>query len=170
MESSNDSNEIKKHFLEADKMIKELLTITQKHSDHMYTSKLINTCEITNKLQNLKITQESKPSLEIDSVEIPYASKRNLRKKDLCATKKAKNEWLDSLIINEVNSNIIVNRADKRENIFYDPLKKSEDFVASDFKSKNDSQSIFLMDPKITLFEKFAERRWQRQVIKTLLN
>ncbi|CAG8834918.1 23464_t:CDS:1, partial [Racocetra persica] len=52
------------------------------------------------------------------------AFKRNLRKKDLCATKKAKIERSDSSIINEeVNSNIIVNQADKRENIFYDLLK-----------------------------------------------
>ncbi|CAG8845905.1 19080_t:CDS:2, partial [Gigaspora margarita] len=52
------------------------------------------------------------------------ASKRNFRKKDLCATKKAKNERPDSSIIKEeVNSNIIVNQANKRENIFYDPLK-----------------------------------------------
>ncbi|CAG8791627.1 23705_t:CDS:1, partial [Racocetra persica] len=50
--------------------------------------------------------------------------KRNLRKKDLYATKKAKIERSDSSIINEeVDSNIIVNQTDKRENIFYDPLK-----------------------------------------------
>ncbi|CAG8715093.1 45928_t:CDS:2 [Gigaspora margarita] len=54
------------------------------------------------------------------------ASKRNLRKKDLRATKKAKIGRPNSSIINkEVNStsNIIVNQVDKRENIFYDPLK-----------------------------------------------
>ncbi|CAG8838759.1 32570_t:CDS:1, partial [Racocetra persica] len=38
--------------------------------------------------------------------------------------KKAKIERSDSSIINEeVDSNIIVNQADKRENIFYDLLK-----------------------------------------------
>ncbi|CAG8619889.1 19720_t:CDS:2, partial [Gigaspora rosea] len=42
--------------------------------------------------------------------------------------------------------------------------------MASDLKSKNDLQSIFLMDPKITFFEKFAERKRQREVIKTLLD
>ncbi|CAG8601211.1 981_t:CDS:1, partial [Racocetra persica] len=53
------------------------------------------------------------------------ASKRNLRKKDLCATKKAKIEKPISSITNKGNSisNIILNQADKRENIFYDPLK-----------------------------------------------
>lgn len=67
-----EANKIKKQFLEADKMIKTLPIVKQKHPDHMYTSKLINTREITTKLQNLKITQESKPSREIDSFEIPY--------------------------------------------------------------------------------------------------
>ncbi|CAG8827404.1 27012_t:CDS:1, partial [Racocetra persica] len=52
------------------------------------------------------------------------AFKRNLCKKDLHATKKAKIERSDSSIINEeVDSNIIVNQADIRENIFYDLLK-----------------------------------------------
>ena len=53
------------------------------------------------------------------------AFKSNLRKKDLHATKKAKIERLDSLINEEVDSNIIVNQVDKRENIFYNPLKVS---------------------------------------------
>ena len=52
------------------------------------------------------------------------ASKRNLCKKNLRVTKKAKIKKSDSSIINvDTISNIIVNQADKRVNIFYDPLK-----------------------------------------------
>ncbi|CAG8804975.1 10739_t:CDS:1, partial [Racocetra persica] len=47
---------------------------------------------------------------------------------------------------------------------------ESKNFVASDLKSINDSQPTFLIDPKITFFEKFMERRRQRQVVKTLLS
>ncbi|CAG8789899.1 1707_t:CDS:2, partial [Gigaspora margarita] len=66
------------------------------------------------------------------------ASKSNLRKKDLHATKKAKIERPDSSIINgEVNSNIIVNQADKRENIFYNPLKHKTQSETRQSKSKS---------------------------------
>ena len=52
------------------------------------------------------------------------ASKRNLCKKNLHIIKKAKIEKSDSSISNvDSISNIIVNQADKRVNIFYDPLK-----------------------------------------------
>ncbi|CAG8844353.1 17378_t:CDS:2, partial [Racocetra persica] len=102
------------------------------------------------------------------------AFKRNLCKKDLRATKKTKIERSDSSIINEkVNSNIIVNQADKRENIFYDPLKHktqsetyqltkdeareyihtrwtSENFFSSDLKSAKTSQPYTLINPKFT--------------------
>ncbi|CAG8765039.1 24003_t:CDS:1, partial [Racocetra persica] len=49
---------------------------------------------------------------------------KEFSKKDLHATKNAKIKRSNSSIINEeVDSNIIVNQADKRENIFYDLLK-----------------------------------------------
>ncbi|CAG8826852.1 3002_t:CDS:2, partial [Racocetra persica] len=120
------------------------------------------------------------------------ASKRNLRKKKLRTIKKAKIEKSDSSIVGEGISNSNANHIEESTNIFYDPLKhktqsesclsksksrkyilsywKSEDFIVSDLKSKNDLQSIFLIDPKITFFKKFAERRWQREVIKMLLD
>ena len=54
------------------------------------------------------------------------ASKRNLRKKDLRAIKKAKFENLDiSVIEDNTNFTFNINLADKREDIFYDPLKVS---------------------------------------------
>ncbi|CAG8483922.1 34561_t:CDS:2 [Gigaspora margarita] len=73
--------------------------------------------------------------------------------------------------------NIIINLTNEREDIFYDPLKyktqkkahKSKDESSSDLKSTNKSQSTVLIDPKVTFFEKFAEKRWQRQVTKILL-
>ncbi|CAG8505168.1 24377_t:CDS:1, partial [Racocetra persica] len=49
-------------FFNEDKTIKKLLNV-QKHSDHMYTSKLINTQEITQKLKLI--------SKEISSIKIP---------------------------------------------------------------------------------------------------
>ncbi|CAG8520784.1 33388_t:CDS:1, partial [Racocetra persica] len=50
-------------FFNEDKTIKKLSLNVQKHSDHMYTSKLINTQEIS---QKLKLT-----SKEISSIKIP---------------------------------------------------------------------------------------------------
>ncbi|CAG8816102.1 5706_t:CDS:2, partial [Racocetra persica] len=97
------------------------------------------------------------------------AFKRNLHKKDLCVTKKTKIERSDSSIINEkVNSNIIVNQADKRENIFYNPLKISEDFFSSDLKSAKTSQPYTLINPKFTFVKKFLERRQQRLFTSSL--
>ena len=52
--------------MEAYKMIRELPTVGQKHSDHMYTSKLINTHEITEKLSKIVVGSEL-----LDSIEIP---------------------------------------------------------------------------------------------------
>ncbi|CAG8619219.1 16525_t:CDS:1, partial [Gigaspora rosea] len=43
----------RQQFMEAEKMIRELPTVGQKHSDHMYTSKLINTHDITESFQKL---------------------------------------------------------------------------------------------------------------------
>ncbi|KAF0424591.1 Rho family GTPase Rho1 [Gigaspora margarita] len=57
---------IKQQFIEADKMINELPTVGQKHSDQIYTSKLINTREITENLSKIVIGSES-----LDCVEIP---------------------------------------------------------------------------------------------------
>ncbi|CAG8697103.1 3310_t:CDS:2 [Gigaspora margarita] len=59
-------------------------------------------------------------SLQNTPVILSKASKRNLRKKDLHATKKAKIEKPVSSITNEVDS-----ISDKRENIFYNPLKRA---------------------------------------------
>ncbi|RIB16457.1 hypothetical protein C2G38_2090884, partial [Gigaspora rosea] len=49
---------IRQQFMEAYKMIRELPTVGQKHSDHMYTSKLINTHEITEKLSEIVVGSE----------------------------------------------------------------------------------------------------------------
>ncbi|KAF0525487.1 hypothetical protein F8M41_014495 [Gigaspora margarita] len=48
---SDNVNEIKRQFLAADKKAKELPTILQKHSDIMYTSKLINTQKISSEIE-----------------------------------------------------------------------------------------------------------------------
>ncbi|KAF0544491.1 kinase-like protein [Gigaspora margarita] len=58
---------LKNQFIEADRLIKELPTVGQKHLNHMYTSKLINTREITEKL--LRIDAGSKL---LYSINIPY--------------------------------------------------------------------------------------------------
>ncbi|RIB25549.1 kinase-like domain-containing protein [Gigaspora rosea] len=59
-----DADEIKKKFLNADKIVKELPTISPKHPEFMYTSKIINTQQIS----AIQATLRSKP---IDSVEVP---------------------------------------------------------------------------------------------------
>ncbi|RIB27156.1 kinase-like domain-containing protein [Gigaspora rosea] len=75
MENSDDQNDandsvgldyakIKKQFLEADRAAKELPNTSPKHSDFMYTSKIINTQSISNAIKAL-------PSYSIPSVEIP---------------------------------------------------------------------------------------------------
>ncbi|RIB22195.1 kinase-like domain-containing protein [Gigaspora rosea] len=51
IESSDDDNEIKKQFLEADKVIKSLPI--SKHPDEMYTSKIISTKSISKVIKNL---------------------------------------------------------------------------------------------------------------------
>ncbi|CAG8806448.1 35748_t:CDS:2, partial [Gigaspora margarita] len=61
-------------------------------------------------------------SLQNIPVILSKASKRNLHKKDLRATKKAKIKKPVSSITNEVNS-----ISHKRENIFYNPLKDNSD-------------------------------------------
>ncbi|CAG8705699.1 11657_t:CDS:2, partial [Gigaspora margarita] len=110
-------------------------------------------------------------SLQNTPVILSKASKRNLRKKDLRATKKAKNEWPDSSIINEHKTQSETRLSTKTQTQEYiRSYWESEDFVASNLKSMNDSQSTFLINPKITFFEKFMERRRQRQVVKTLLS
>ncbi|CAG8826204.1 15804_t:CDS:2, partial [Racocetra persica] len=98
------------------------------------------------------------------------ASKRNLRKKELRTIKKAKIEKSIAQLSerHKTQSETRLSKSKSREYIL--SYWKSEDFMASDLKSKNDLQSIFLMDPKITFFKKFAERRQQREVIKTLLD
>ncbi|RIB04423.1 kinase-like domain-containing protein [Gigaspora rosea] len=63
MKSSDNANEIKNQFLEADKIVKALPIISPKHPDFMYTSKIINTQKISNAIEAL-------PSNPIDSVEI----------------------------------------------------------------------------------------------------
>ncbi|KAF0536875.1 hypothetical protein F8M41_009009 [Gigaspora margarita] len=62
--NDNDANEIKKQFLNADKIVKELPIISPKHPEFMYTSKIIN----TQRISAIQATLRSKP---IDSVEIP---------------------------------------------------------------------------------------------------
>ncbi|KAF0552185.1 hypothetical protein F8M41_022371 [Gigaspora margarita] len=59
-----DADEIKKQFLNADQIVKELPTISPKHPEFMYTSKVINTQQIS----TIQATLRSKP---IDSVEVP---------------------------------------------------------------------------------------------------
>ncbi|RIB25554.1 kinase-like domain-containing protein [Gigaspora rosea] len=59
-----DADEIKKQFLNADKIVKELQTISPKHPEFMYTSKIINT-------QQISIIQATLRSKPIDSVEVP---------------------------------------------------------------------------------------------------
>ncbi|RIB25552.1 kinase-like domain-containing protein [Gigaspora rosea] len=59
-----DADEIKKQFLNADKIVKELPTISPKHPDFMYTSRIIN----TQRISAIQATLRSKP---INSVEVP---------------------------------------------------------------------------------------------------
>ncbi|RIB11970.1 hypothetical protein C2G38_2202061, partial [Gigaspora rosea] len=116
------------------------------------------------------------------------ASKRNLRKKDLRAIKKAKFENLDiSVVEDNTNSTSNINLADERDDIFYDPLKHktqsetrcstksetreyirtrwiSEDFLPEDLKSTKVSQPYTLSDPEFTFIEKFLEKREQRRL------
>ncbi|RIB04062.1 kinase-like domain-containing protein [Gigaspora rosea] len=61
MENS-DNNEIKKQFLDADKIVEKLPINLPKHPDFMYTSKIINT---------QKISQAIKVSMPIESIELP---------------------------------------------------------------------------------------------------
>ncbi|KAF0550244.1 HCP-like protein [Gigaspora margarita] len=63
--NNSNENEIKNEFIEADKIAKKLPIIAQQHPDHIYTSKLINTREITKRLSKLIA---SKP---IEEIEIP---------------------------------------------------------------------------------------------------
>ncbi|RIB29727.1 kinase-like domain-containing protein [Gigaspora rosea] len=67
--NSDDDNEIKKQFLEADKVIKSLPI--SKHSDEMYTSKIISTKSISKAIKNLS---------QADSVQIDLdITKKNLK-------------------------------------------------------------------------------------------
>ncbi|KAF0536877.1 hypothetical protein F8M41_009011 [Gigaspora margarita] len=61
-----DADEIKKQFLNADKIVKELPTISPKHPEFMYTSKIIN----TQRISAIQATLGSKP---INSVEVPLS-------------------------------------------------------------------------------------------------
>ena len=45
----------------------------------------------------------------------------------------------------------------------------SEDFLASDLISNNYQQPIIYVNPQFTFLEKFLEKRWQRSVVKELL-
>ncbi|CAG8814978.1 137_t:CDS:2 [Gigaspora margarita] len=124
------------------------------------------------------------------------AFKRNLRRKEQRAIKKAKFENHGGSIIvadTDSTSNTIVNQTDEREDIFYDPLRHktqvetrlstedqsreyirslwiSEDFLASDLKSVNNSEPINIISPQFTFLEKFLEKRLQRQIVKKLIN
>ncbi|RIB24791.1 kinase-like domain-containing protein [Gigaspora rosea] len=83
IEYSDNANEIKKQFLDSDKIIKRLPIISPKHPDQMYTSKMINTQIISNTIKEFLTFTEVKftryvilvtsPSIPIDSVEIPIA-------------------------------------------------------------------------------------------------
>ncbi|RIB24258.1 kinase-like domain-containing protein [Gigaspora rosea] len=53
MESSNNSNEIVRQFLEADRIVKTLPLKLPKHPDYMYTSKIINTKKISIEINNI---------------------------------------------------------------------------------------------------------------------
>ncbi|RIB27169.1 hypothetical protein C2G38_2062727 [Gigaspora rosea] len=64
--SSDGENEIKKQFLNADKIIKTSPIIPQKHSDDMHTSKMISIKTISNTINELLLT--SKP---IDLINVP---------------------------------------------------------------------------------------------------
>jgi serine/threonine protein kinase len=46
---------VKKQYLEADEIVKELPIVTQKHPGHMYTSKLINTRVISKSIMDSKL-------------------------------------------------------------------------------------------------------------------
>ncbi|CAG8840320.1 30367_t:CDS:2, partial [Racocetra persica] len=85
------------------------------------------------------------------------------------------------------NSTSNINLADKRDDIFYDPLKHktqsetcystksetreyirtrwiSEDFLPEDLKSTKVSQPYTLSNPEFTFIEKFLEKREQRRL------
>ncbi|KAF0352757.1 Rho family GTPase Rho1 [Gigaspora margarita] len=62
MESSDNTSKIKNQFLDADKIVKTLPLNLPKHSDFMYTSKIINT---------KKILIEINASRSMDFVEMP---------------------------------------------------------------------------------------------------
>ncbi|CAG8472480.1 9477_t:CDS:1, partial [Racocetra persica] len=51
--NSDEANELKNRFLKADETIDYVSIVEQKHPDHMYTSKLINTREIDQKLSEI---------------------------------------------------------------------------------------------------------------------
>ncbi|RIB29769.1 kinase-like domain-containing protein [Gigaspora rosea] len=59
MERSDSTNEIKMQFLNTDKVIKELPTISPKHPDFIYTSKIIDTQRISHEIE------VSQPFLEL---------------------------------------------------------------------------------------------------------
>ncbi|RIB30392.1 kinase-like domain-containing protein [Gigaspora rosea] len=67
MESSDEADEIKKKFLDADEISKELPIIPPKHPDSMYTSKIIDTQIISSALIKGII-----PSETLNSVQIPF--------------------------------------------------------------------------------------------------
>ena len=49
-------------------------------------------------------------------------------------------------------------------------LWTSEDFLASDLKSVNNSEPIDIISPQFTFLEKFLEKILQRQIVKKLIN
>ncbi|KAF0407929.1 hypothetical protein F8M41_008727 [Gigaspora margarita] len=64
-------DEIKTQFLKSDEIIKTLPILKQQHPDHMYTSKPINTGEITKLLEQMKQMRISQGiSQSIESVEM----------------------------------------------------------------------------------------------------
>lgn len=62
LKDSNDTSEIRKQFLDADKIAKKLSFVSPKHPDQMYTSKLIDT---------KKISEKFEMSQRLNSFEIP---------------------------------------------------------------------------------------------------
>ncbi|CAG8773513.1 19646_t:CDS:1, partial [Cetraspora pellucida] len=56
MKSSDDENEVKKQFLEADKIIKTLPISVQDHDNDPYTSKIISDEECKTQLQSLELS------------------------------------------------------------------------------------------------------------------
>ncbi|CAG8836042.1 17081_t:CDS:2, partial [Gigaspora margarita] len=114
------------------------------------------------------------------------SSKRNQRKKELRAIKKAKIKNPNNSIIGGDDStfNSSANQIKERTNIFYDSLKhkvqsetckltkeETQQYVLfHDLRPSNYRQSTVYTDPWFTFLEKFIEKRWQRLVVQELLD